>query len=289
MKTTFKALTIIILGFLVACNTKTSEKPHVANTLTTRAEGLAVDTVFVSTEAVQPGENTFFYGQTFYTNFKDISGFKIVNGDYFPELEVVVVSKAGTVLLENKNLFGGLGQPQDVSTLHGLLILANPIFSGDTYTARYKLYDTKGDAAYFSEMDFKVIQDPHIEIEENGLKVREVYLFNKFKDMVFTDGIVGFDESISLDFQLLEGYKIKNNKIELGMEIHVTDAAGVEITKSKDALENHSYDVIRDEDVIQSTLILTKGRLKNPITWQVRLWDKNSDAELTATATITAK
>lgn len=73
------------------------------------------------------------------------------------------------------------------------------------------------------------------------------------------------------------------------MEIHVTDAAGVEITKSKDALENHSYDVIRDEDVIQSTLILTKGRLKNPITWQVRLWDKNSDAELTATATITAK
>lgn len=59
---------------------------------------------------------------------------------------------------------------------------------------------------------------------------------------------------------------------------------GLQITKVADALAGTEYDAINDEDVIQATLKLNKGRSVNPITWRVRLWDKNGDAEITATA-----
>jgi hypothetical protein len=278
------ALTAIVLLF--GCNNETTTRVNVNHTLTTTASGLTIDDVFISTEEVQPEGNTFIYGQTFYTNFKGISGFEIEEGDYFPEMEVFVISKAGDTVLQNTSLMGGLGQPEDVPVLHGSLILANPILSGTSYTAKYKLYDTKGTGAYFSEMDFEVIPDPAIIVKENGLQAAEVYLFDRVKGKVITDGKVTFGETVSMDFQLLEGYKSKNDKINLGMEVNVTDATGSVITKVEDALINSNYDALREDDVIQATLKLTKGTKTNPITWQVRLWDKNSDAEVFAKAII---
>ena len=292
MKKTFNALLILAitaLGSQMACNRKSGQRPAVENYLITKPDGLEIDTVFVSTESMQPAENTFVYGQTYYTNFKGITGFKIEEGDYFPEMEVYLLSKFGDTVLQHRNLLGGLGQPQDVPILNGSLILANPILSGTEYTAKYKLYDTKGKGAFYSEMDFRLIRDPHIQVEENGLEVKEIYMFNTMKGQVITDGMVPFDTNISMDFQLLEGFKTRNNTIALGMEIHVTDASGTEVTNVKDALANKSYDQFQENEVIQATLRLTKGRLKNPLVWEVRLWDKHSGAEMTAKATLIAE
>lgn len=282
----YKLLAIIALGLLAACNSKPEQRKQVDNDIRTKPAGLEIDTVFVSTESDQPAENTFVYGQSYYTNFKGISGFTIEDGDYFPDMEVFVLSKSGDTVLQAKNLLGGLGQPQDVPVLNGSLILANPILSGSEYTANYKLYDTKSDAAFYSNMDFKLIRDPFIEIEENGLTAKEVYLFNRTKGAVITDGKVFFNTDLSMDFQMLEGFSTKNDKFELGMAILVTDANGTEITKVKDALAGNSYDRLRPEEVVQSTLKFSKGNIKSPVSWQVRLWDKNSDAELTATAKV---
>lgn len=286
MKKHYKLPNIIALALLAACNSRPEQRKQVDNDIRTKAAGLEIDTVFVSTESDQPAENTFVYGQTYYTNFKGISGFTIEDGDYFPDMEVFVLSKSGDTVLQARNLLGGLGQPQDVPVLNGSLILANPILSGSEYTANYKLYDTKSDAAFYSTMDFKVIRDPFIEIEENGLTAKEVYLFNRTKGAVITDGTVFFNTDLSMDFQMLEGFSTKNDKFELGMAILVTDANGTEITKVKDALAGNSYDRLRPEEVVQSTLKFSKGNIKSPVSWQVRLWDKNSEASLTATAKV---
>lgn len=286
MKKKYNILAITAIGLLMACNSRSDTVKAVDNHLDTTPDGLKIDTVFVSTEEVQPAENTFVYGQTFYTNFKGIDGFTIEDDDYFPEMEVYVLSKAKDTVLQVRNLLGGLGQPQDIPILNGSLILANPILSGTDYKVKYKLYDTKGNGAFYSEMDFRLIRDPHIQVEEKGLKAKEIYLFNQDKGLVMTNGAAAVETNMSMDFQLLEGYEKKDGKIALGMEIQVTDATGTKITQVKDALVNTSYDFIRDADVVQSSLRLTKGGLKNPITWQVRLWDKNSTAEMTATATL---
>lgn len=286
MKKIEKIFVITVLGFLMACN-GSDESKRVDNRLDTSANGIEIDTVFVSTESPQPAENTFVYGQTFYTNFKGIKGFNIENGDYFPEMEVYVLSQAKDTILQVGNLLGGLGQPQDVPILNGSLILGNPILSGAEYTVNYKLYDTKGDGAFYSTMDFKLIRDPHIKVVEQGLSAKELYLFNQSAGTVITDGVAPLNTELSMDFQLLKGFKVSNNKLQLGMEIHVTDASGTEITKVKDALANTSYDVFHEDDVVQATLRLSKGRFVDPVTWQVRLWDKNSEAEMTATATLT--
>jgi hypothetical protein len=285
----YKIVAIMSLSLLAACNGTSEQRKQVDNDIRTKAAGLEIDTVFVSTEGDQPAENTFVYGQTYYTNFKGISGFTIEDGDYFPDMEVFVLSKSGDTVLQARNLLGGLGQPQDVPVLNGSLILANPILSGSDYTANYKLYDTKSDAAFYSTMDFMVIRDPLIEIEENGLTAKEVYLFNRTKGAVITDGTVFFNTDLSMDFQMLEGFSTKNDKIELGMAILVTDANGTEITKVKDALAGNSYDRLRPEEVVQSTLKFSKGNIKSPVSWQVRLWDKNSEASLTATAIVSVE
>ncbi|MFS4416600.1 hypothetical protein [Maribacter sp. 2307ULW6-5] len=289
IRQTLRSMALTGMFLATACKGNNEAPVNVEHTISTRSAGLEVARVFVGADEIQPAENTFVYGQTFYTNFEDMDGWVIEDGDFFPELEVHVVSQQGDTLLVNKNLFGGYGQPQDVPVLHGSLTLAYPFLSNEDYTVHYKLYDAKGGAAFYTEMELSLVPDPRIEIVEDGLTAQEVYLFHERDGKVIGDGNLPVGPPLSMDFQMLEGFTPKGGKMELGMAILVTDASGHKVADVKDALANTSYDLLGPKEVVKSTLTLSKGRIKNPLQWQVRLWDKISGAELTATATVNAE
>ncbi|WP_350287125.1 hypothetical protein [uncultured Croceitalea sp.] len=287
MKNTKHILFVVAALGVLSCNLNDSSKIDYENAIETKSNGLSIDEVFISLEDQQPGENTFIYGQTFYTNFKGLNGFVFENGDFFPELDVYVVSKAGDTVMQSDRLFGGYGQPKDVPALNGSLILANPILSGEKYTAHYRLSDVKGGGEFFSKMEFELIKDPNISVVENGLTAKEVYLFDRMANRVISDGMVIAGRSLSLDFQFLADYQMPNGTIDLGMETSVVDSDGNIIVRNPDALKNTSYKKLEPGQAVQSTLTLSEGRFNNPLKWIVRIWDKNGSGEIEAAAEIT--
>lgn len=139
---------ILVATVFFGCGGPPAAPSTIVHQLEKREAGLRIDTVFVSTEYEQPTANTFVYGQTFYTNFKGLNGFTLKDGDLYPDMEVYVLSKDGDTVLYENNLLGGLGQPRDLPALNGSLILANPIWSGESYTAFYRYMMPKGLAPF---------------------------------------------------------------------------------------------------------------------------------------------
>lgn len=280
MKKTSLILTILIATLFIACNFSSSLNKDFMTGLTTRGSGLSVEQVTISIEEDKVTDNTFLYGQEIFTNFEEMNGFTIENDTYYPEMEVVVMSKAGDTVLWNKNLLGGKGLDAKLKTLKGNVILATPIQSGMEYIVKYTITDTRGEGVFYSELELKLEKNPLIKQIKKGLSAKENYIFDQDKKTVITHGEISFDNNILFDFQSLSGYKSMNGNVDLGISAKVTDTKGVVILNLPDLLENRTLTESEIQKGLGSTLKIKKGVLANPILWQVKIWDKNSDAEL---------
>lgn len=282
MKKTYIAL---LGSILILASCKMQHKSELEHRLITLEEGLSAGQVYVYSDTKALAVNTFQYGQWFDVRFANVSGFTLEQGDMFPDLDITVFNTSGEIILKQESLLGGLSQPED-AVLYGTLTLANPILSGQSYKAVYRLYDTKSDHELQTEMDFELLPDSQITVTPDGLMAKEVYLFNSDTNSVLFGSNTPKASNISMDFQLLEGYQKKNGRIQLGMYTQLVDSRGRVLTENKDALPNFNVEGITNDQVLKATLSLNNGRFNSPLRWTVRLWDKNSAAAITATATL---
>ncbi|KPM32534.1 Hypothetical protein I595_952 [Croceitalea dokdonensis DOKDO 023] len=282
MKKTYIAL---LGSILILASCKMQHKSELEHQLITLEDGLSAGQVYVHSDIKALAVNTFQYGQWFDVRFANVSGFTLEQGDMFPDLDITVFNTSGEIILKQESLLGGLSQPED-AVLYGTLTLANPILSGQSYKAVYRLYDTKSDHELQTEMDFELLPDSQITITPDGLMAKEVYLFNSDTNSVLFGSNTPKASNISMDFQLLEGYQKKNGRIQLGMYTQLVDSRGRVLTENKDALPNFNVEGITNDQVLKATLSLNNGRFNSPLRWTVRLWDKNSAAAITATATL---
>ncbi|MFD0796630.1 hypothetical protein ACFQZJ_04105 [Maribacter chungangensis] len=282
MKKTYIAL---LGSFLILASCKMQHKPELEHQLITLEDGLSAGQVNVHSDTKALAVNTFQYGQWFDVRFANVSGFTLEQGDMFPDLDITVFNTSGEIILKQESLLGGLSQPED-AVLYGTLTLANPILSGQSYKAVYRLYDTKSDHELQTEMDFELLPDSQITVTPDGLMAKEIYLFNSDTNSVLFGSNTPKASNISMDFQLLEGYQKKNGRIHLGMSTKLVDSRGRVLTENKDALPNFNVEGITNDQVLKATLSLNNGRFNSPLRWTVRLWDKNSAAAITATATL---
>jgi len=125
----FIALTIISL--VTACNFNKSVSADLMTGMKTIGDGLSADDVYISLNSEKVTDNVFVYGQEIYSNFKGIDGFVLENGKIYPEMSVVVVSKKGDTVLQNKNLLNGKAINGSIADLNANIILAAPIHSGE--------------------------------------------------------------------------------------------------------------------------------------------------------------
>ena len=289
MKNRNQILTLAILGLMTACNFSKSVSKDLMTGLSTEGNGLSADEVYISNGNQTVTDNTFVYGDQIFINFENVDGFVIENGNIYPEMQVVVVSKAGDTVLQNTNLLGGKAIEGISANLKGNVTLAAPIYSGDTYTVNYTITDTKGVGTFSSELELKLERDAKIKLNPSGLSLKEAYIFNQDNRTVITNGQIGFDKNILLDLQGLGGYKMLSERASLGMLVKVTDAKGKIILDLPDLLENRELTETQIQTGLGSTIIINRGLLANPITWEVKVWDKYSGTTLTVKTEVQVK
>ncbi len=283
-KNFFKVLVFTLGVFLAGCKLDKSKTQNFNNHITSSAEVLSADEVYVTTDEEQLKDNTFVYGQKIFTNFENMNGFTTKDDRFYPQMDVIVTSEVGDTVLNVNDLYDAKkGLSTKLKTLYGELILATPIHSGKSYTAIYNIRDSKGEGVLSSEMDFSVEPNPSITVEESGLSAQEIYLFNTDSRAVNTTGIVFFNDKLQFQFEGLTGYKEVEGFVALGLSIKVVDAKGMQIVYNTDAFENTLLTKSQIDEGVGGTLIMTKGRLSNPVTWDVEIWDKNSDARIKGT------
>lgn len=289
MKKISLVVVIALIAIFTACDFRKSVSTDLMTGLSTKGDGLSAKEVYVSNGEVKVKDNTFVYGQEIFTNFLNMDGFVVENNQFYPEMEVVVLSKAGDTIMSNRNLLGGKGLDANLKTLNGNLILATPIQSGTEYTVKYIVSDTKSDGVFSSELDFKLDKDPMVKINQKGLRIKEAYIFNQDTRKVITSGEIGLEENLLFDLQGLEGYSLNSARPNLGISVHVTDANDQTILKKEDLLGDRVLTEAEIKQGMGSTLKIRRGNLANPIKWEVRIWDKNSDTEVFAFASLNVK
>lgn len=286
MKNKYIILWSICLSLLTGCNFRKSVSTDMITGLSTKGDGLSADEVYISNGTDRLTENTFLYGQEIYTFFTNLEGFVAENGTIYPEMEVLVLSKAGDTVLNHRNLLGAKGFASKAADLNGNVILAAPIYSGAEYTVKYKVIDTKGSGVFYSEFDLELKPDPLIKRMENGLTIKEAYIYDKKTGTVVTDGKIGFGENVLLDVKGLSGYSLVDGKPNLEMSVLVTDATGKVFLDLPHLLKDMVISTKDIENGLGSTLIMNKGVLENPVSWKLRIWDKNNGAEVNVLAKI---
>lgn len=281
-------VTFLIFG--TACKFDKSVSKDFNTSISTRGAGLSVEEVYLTTDSERLDDNVFIYGQKIYTNFENMDGFTIVDGMYYTNMGVKVTAVDGEVVLQNDNLLDvSKGLDAALKTLYGELILAQPMHSGEKYTAEYYIADARGTGTFTSKMDFEILPNPDVKVEENGLKVQEIYIFNSDHKSVITDSKIKFGDNLQFQFEGLKGYTLVEGFAALGLSIKVVDAKGKQILYNKNVFGDTLVTEPQIAQGLGGTLVFSKGNLSNPITWEVEIWDLNNEARIKGSTRLTVK
>jgi len=283
---TWMILLVVYVMLVTSCQFENSPSNGAMAGIETKEAGLTADQIFVTDGEKGLETRRFSYGQKVFTNFKKLKGFttEVVSGNevYYPDMSVNVTSAKGDTLLRNTSLLGGKAVAISTETLHGHVILAAPIYSDESYTIEYRVFDTKSDASLWTKMPFNVEPNDAIIVNEGGLTCNEAYIYNQDKAQVIADTKVKFGENLLFDFQGLKGYTIIDGKVRLGISVKVTTANGTVMLDDADYFDGQTLSHEEVQQGVASTLALSKGQIASPVTWHVRIWDKESGAQLTA-------
>ena len=278
------AITTILLTLSASCSFNKSVKKNFSIGLITKGDGINVDEVEVTLDDQILDDNTLIYGKTLVTTFSSVDGFTEENGKYYPNLAVAVISKKGDTVLKHSSLLQNSASGLDLSMkdLIGQVSFAAPIFSEETYTMLYTLTDLKGDGILTFSLEIDLIKDPNITINTEKLGYGEAYLFSPDRKSVITNRKVGFNDKMLFIFEGLEGFTKKDGTVEIGMTMLVKDDNGRVVLDQPDMFLNQKINPALVQQSIQASLIITEGAISNPVKWQIKIWDKNSDAKITA-------
>ncbi len=126
---------------------------------------------------------------------------------------------------------------------------------------------------------------------EKGLKFNKVLLI-QWKDTL-NDNFVTLDSVVEMQFIGVKGFKLKDGKIFVGASMFVSDTLGTVLFRNDDIFID--YDTIGFEPKLVEERIgifletgepMIKGK---KYLWNTKIWDKNSNSELTAEVDIKIK
>lgn len=277
-----KPLLYLLFVFAITSCVETSSKPIPG--LATKEGGLICKDIYLSNDDGKINTNSFIYGDQIAINFNNIKGFKKENGNTFPGLRLLILDKKKDTIMFNPDLYSDNTNGFDLSPLllFSKVMVANPIHSDNSYKAYVHVWDKKGKGTLDTSLEFKVIPDPKIATQTNGVSFDEIYLYSQKKGSSIINNLVPTNEDIYLVIQGLQGFVKENGKSSVGVRIEVTDADGNIILKEEDLTKDAPLDASELEEVIAPSFIITKGKVQNPIVFSVRIWDKKSDHEIKA-------
>lgn len=290
MKTTFFAVLISIV--LTGCQFSKSVKKNLISGLTTTGNNLSCDDVFLSVNNEKTYRNSFIYGETFILNYNDIQGFTKENKYVFPGLKLVIIDQTGDTVMQTDDLYseypGGMNYTPLLLTAD--LTVASPIKSKGTYTLFVKIWDKKGNGTFKSKFDFQVRENDQIAIVASKVSCDEIYIFSKETKKVITDNKIKFNDNIYMIFEGLSGFKEESGLVFPGLSLHAADSVNNVILNYEDLFSEYTKTGLAITDFntqVSAHFKITGTEFKNPLHFELVIWDKKSDARIKATTNMT--
>lgn len=286
-------LSVIALSIFVviSCEFRKSVKKDFLTGLATLGDGLSCDNVYLSNGEQKLSRSSFIYGEKFYLNFENMEGFKKSEDRTFPGMQLLVVSEAGDTVLKNNDLYAGYTNGINISPLllQTNITVADPIHSDNNYTLYINIWDKKGEGTYKAEMDFDVLSNDQIKIENKNVSYDEIYLFSQERRTVITDNNAKFNENIYMIFEGLEGFKVESGKVFPGLSIKAKDSEGEMILNEEDLIGESGMELSALNLRIAPSFIFKDSNIKSPVTCEIVIWDKKSESRIKASARLNMK
>lgn len=283
-------LNVLFLS-LNACNFAQSINKDLNTGMVTRGNGLACEEVYLASNDEVLKRNTFMYGEVFHVNFDRIDGFNRQDGYAFPGMELLITGQQGDTVMYHEDLYaedmeGFTFSPLDLYTK---VTVADPMHSNSEYSLQVNIWDKKGKGTFKASMDFTVHPNEKIGITSHQISYKEIYLFSPQKGLTITDNRAGFGETIYMLFEGLDGFRVESGNVQLGLNILLKDAEGTLILNEEDLLgdEDMNYQDIHAQ--VAPNFVLTGSEIRNPVTCEITIWDKQSAAKITATSQLTVE
>ncbi len=283
MKTTFALIFVSLV--LTGCNFSKSAKKDLMSGLSSTGNNISCDDVYLTVNDERTNRNSFIYGETFFLNFGDVTGFKKENGNVFPGMNLVVVNTAGDTIFQTSDLMSKYPEGMNFSPLllTADLTLAAPIKSKAEYTAIVNIWDRKGEGTYRSKFDFKVLENDKIKVESSGTTYDEVYLFSQGNDKVITDNKIKFNDNIYIIIEGLKGFSETGGMVFPGLSIKASDSANNVLLESDDLFTDYSTSGIAAADMaerVSAHFSIPGPQFSNPLRCELTVWDKKSNAKI---------
>ncbi|MEA1886054.1 MAG: hypothetical protein U9N72_02445 [Bacteroidota bacterium] len=289
-----KNQTIVIVLFLVAlisCDSGKSVSKDLVTGLTTWGDGLSCEDVYLSDGEEKINRNTFTYGEKVYVNFENIEGFKKEDGYAFPGMQLSVLNQAGDTVVIYPDLYTDYQDGIDISPLllQANLTVADPMHTGKEYTLNVDIWDKKGEGTFKAKLDFDVIPDEQIKIENNNLSYDEVYLFTEEENNVVIGNEAHFNENIYLIFEGLEGFQEEDGEIFIGLSLKVMDSEGEILIDEEDLIGDSGLQASQIKEQLAPNFIIRDTSINTPVSCEIEIWDKKSEKNIKASLNLKLK
>ncbi len=273
---------IVLISITLFSLTSCEFKKDLITGITTKGNGLNCKDIYLTLADEKINRDTFIYGEKIQVNFDNISGFTKEGNSVFPGLELIVTNQKGDTIMYNKDLYANVVNGYDISTLllKTSLTIAKPIKSNSKHKVYLNIWDKKGEGTYKAEMDFDVVPNKKIKIKSNAISYNEIYLFSKKNDMTITDNKAKLNENIYLLFEGLEGFKVENGKVLIGLSMTAKDSKGKLLLTEEDLASNTGMKTFELNKQVAPFFIFSNANFTNPITCEVKIWDKRSENKI---------
>ena len=284
IKMKLKPILFLFIIVCYSCNFNKSVTTDFNTSLTTRGDGISCSEIYLSNELGRINNNIFTYGEFIYFNFNNVDGLTPKNGLVYPKMKLLVKNQKGDTIMYSNDLYkNSKGFKTEELQLQSHIVTAQPIEKNQPYQLELFLSDKNGEGTLSANLDFSVVHDKNILIKNEGLRCKTIYLFSKNQNRAITTGSVSLNEELYLLFEGLEGFSSKDQKTALGLAIKAIDAQGRVIIDAEDMLVDTPLDSNEVEKQLAPHFTFTNEQIINPVTYQVKIWDKtNGNAIITS-------
>ncbi len=264
------------------------------NTIELTKSGLDAKSIFISSKENIISSSIFKYGQQISINLNEIKGLTKIDGKYYPNIDLILVSKKGDTIFHKSSLYG-LDLEVKENSKNSLnipllpyypMLLINGIHSGEEYTMLCAIRDTKSRNRLNIKLDFKVIpnQNPHLIIKKKGIDFSEGFLFSENSRNLLIDNIIEKNEYLILTFKDIKNYTIRDDKIAFNINYSIVDESNKTLVSKVVYLTSKCENgkILNPNIKIPFNMSEVKDfDLDGVLTLNIKISDRNSNSQIT--------
>jgi hypothetical protein len=193
-------------------------------------------------------------------------------------MDIFATDKKGDTIMSQKNLFKDIekGYTEKDLNLRSNITFAVPMMPGNSYTMHVHVTDKNSDGYFNLTSDFSIIENPLLNTKTNGMTYDILYLYSQTRNIAVVDDKINSNENVYILLENLQGYDIdESGKVALNASISLTGAKGRVINEIAE-LFPEPVSAIDLKDQLYASLIITEGKINNPVTCVFKVKDKSS-------------